>query len=84
MIFYEVNDYWEINVVFYLFTGQDLRQVKRSAEYVYYHETTKHVSNEISLRVSSKFKYWHNEETLAALVIDYMKSFLRYWYESIP
>ena len=70
LIFYEVKGYWEINVVSYLFTGQDLRQVKRSAEYVYYHETTKHVSNELSLRVSSKFKYWHNKETLAALVID--------------
>ena len=49
VIFYEVNGYWEINVVSYLFTGQDLRQVNLSAEYVYYHETSKYVSNEISL-----------------------------------
>ena len=39
----------EINVVSCLFTGQDLRQVNLSAEYVYYHETSKYVSNEISL-----------------------------------
>ena len=77
VIFYEINDYMEINVVSCLFTGQDLRQVNLSAEYVYYHETPKHASNELSFRVSTKFKYWHNEETLTVLVIYKMIFFFK-------